>query len=173
MYMRGLRRIGGWARYDRTLPDLEVRRRLGSPSLECLLARARLKYLRSVLAAPSPLTRASLAACPGSLWSRQIVEDLRFLTQVHPVKLAALGDPVEQAVELQELMLKYPAEWKELVNDCSSASRMQTRRRHSPQDRTMPHRAPTCSRAKCAASLLPRSGLLRHIKEVSISLGEV
>ena len=116
MYMRGLRRIGGWARIGRTLPDLEVRRRLGVPSLDCLLARARLKYLRSVLAAPSPLTRAALAACPGSLWSRQIVEDMRLLKRAHPTKLAALGDPVEQAVEWQDIMLKYPLEWKALVN---------------------------------------------------------
>ena len=46
VYMRALRRIGGRCRYDASsnITDLEVRRELGQPSLDCLIARRRLLY---------------------------------------------------------------------------------------------------------------------------------
>ena len=49
-YLRALRRIGGALagnrmRQPRPITDSEVRRRLGAPSVECLLIKARLQYL--------------------------------------------------------------------------------------------------------------------------------
>ena len=51
-YMRALRRVAGagWKSNEATPPftDSEVRRRLGAPSIECLLIKARLQYLGRV-----------------------------------------------------------------------------------------------------------------------------
>ena len=51
VYMRALRRIGGFMRYGAsdTLSDIEVRTHLCKPSIDCLLMRKRLLYIPRIL----------------------------------------------------------------------------------------------------------------------------
>ena len=66
VYMRVLRRIAGCIRFKRCESDLEVRRRLKVPSMECLLARARLRYVRRiVIRKPRTLIALLAVRCKG------------------------------------------------------------------------------------------------------------
>ena len=79
-YMRGLRRIAGCMRGERCETDLEVRRRLAAPSIECILARARLRYLRRLVLRQSMSLLALLSVrLKGQMlpWVTLIMNDLR------------------------------------------------------------------------------------------------
>ena len=80
VYMRVLRRTAGCMRFKRCESDLEVRRRLKVPSMECLLARARLRYVRRiVLRKPRTLTALLAVRYKGKPlpWVALLLEDLR------------------------------------------------------------------------------------------------
>jgi len=78
--MRVLRRIAGCMRYKRCESDLEVRRRLKAPSVECVFARARLRYVRRVvLRQPKTLLALLAVRYKGQLlpWVSLVLADLR------------------------------------------------------------------------------------------------
>eukprot|EP00973_Karenia_brevis_P012585 1707249-Karenia_brevis.AAC.1 len=84
VYMRVLRRIDGCVRYDSTCErtDYEVRERLGQPSIDCLLVKARLKYLGRLVRIQHPTLLAILSAtCCGRRlrWVTQVINDLNML----------------------------------------------------------------------------------------------
>ena len=85
VYMRALRRIGGHCNYgDSTISDINVRRKLQMPSLDCLMVRARLRYLGRLLRTMPPALLALLACRFGGKrlpWTEQLVQDLRIAHQ--------------------------------------------------------------------------------------------
>ena len=98
MYMRVLRRIFGESRYQRTQhTDLEVRRKMQQPSIDCLLMRARLRYVKRLVCNSPPALLAILASRVGGEqlpWVKLIVSDLRWLRENSCVQLFwTLPDP--------------------------------------------------------------------------------
>ena len=100
--MRVLRKVVGCERFDAgsEYTDLDVRRILNMPSIECILRRRRLLYLCRLLRhGPNSLHALSSASTcereTNSLpWTDTIVRDLvRVFNHFH-VKLAGLGCPI-------------------------------------------------------------------------------
>lgn len=95
VYMRILRRIGNSMRFQRCEKDIEVRRRLKAPSIECVLARARLRYVRRVLShRPKTLMALLNTRVKGNVlpWVGLVIDDMRALR--HTVSLCnVLPDP--------------------------------------------------------------------------------
>eukprot|EP00973_Karenia_brevis_P001721 234277-Karenia_brevis.AAC.1 len=83
VYMRVLRRIAGLMRYDGTAcSDRQVRARLNQPSVDCLITRRRLMYLKRLVGlTPGPLHALLAVGCPTKPlpWVKLILSDLRLL----------------------------------------------------------------------------------------------
>ena len=99
--MRGLRRIAGQMRYQksaRNISDREVRKKLEAPSVDCILLVARLRYAaRLVRCRPPTLLVALHFRCKGQPlpWTQQLIEDMRAL-QSFGLKCPS-GDPIHEA----------------------------------------------------------------------------
>ena len=92
VYMRVYRQIAGCPRFRKsTLDDLSVRKLLGKPSLQCIIARHRLSLLSSLLRVGNPTTLAMLSvkAPAGTFmpWMRPLLLDLAALYADHGEKL--------------------------------------------------------------------------------------
>ena len=87
VYMRALRCIAGLCRYGSELEkvsDLEVRGRLGAPSIDCILTKARLSYFRRVVksALPSLLALLNTRVANQHLpWTKLIWDDMGQMRQ--------------------------------------------------------------------------------------------
>ena len=65
VYMRVLRRISDDCSFgDKTVRDIDVRRKLQAPSIDCLLMRGRLRYLARIVKATPHALMALLFATP-------------------------------------------------------------------------------------------------------------
>eukprot|EP00972_Heterocapsa_arctica_P075279 11105925-Heterocapsa_arctica.AAC.1 len=60
--MRGVRRIGDTCRFGSAPTDSHARRAVGMPSIDCILARARLRYFARILRNMPPTLLALLGA---------------------------------------------------------------------------------------------------------------
>eukprot|EP00973_Karenia_brevis_P030221 4164885-Karenia_brevis.AAC.1 len=91
------------------------------PSVDCLLARARLNHLVLVMKAPSDTLRTLLATrSAGGMrlpWVDMVIRDMRDLKQFHANRLAELGDPVACWSDWSKLITDYTSEWKMLVKE--------------------------------------------------------
>lgn len=101
------------------LTDLEVRKMVNEPSIDCCLAKARLNHLAAVLRAPSPPLRCLLAVrgprgerLP---WVDLVVQDMVALREFYPTKLAELGDPTVQWDRWRSFICGHPQAWKTFV----------------------------------------------------------
>ena len=114
--MRALRRIAGagWKSNETTPPitDSEVRRRLGAPSIECLLIKARLQYqgrvcrrrhyfptLWAILDKKCGSTQKGMDAAPDHPWVQQLRADMRALWALSPMARQSLPTPEEPGCE--------------------------------------------------------------------------
>ena len=86
VYMRSLRRIADETRFSKhdNISDVHVRMKLGQPSIDCLLVRARLLYLSRMLRSKNSFLIAVLATrdSKGNLmmpWTLQAISDLHVL----------------------------------------------------------------------------------------------
>eukprot|EP00973_Karenia_brevis_P002289 307810-Karenia_brevis.AAC.1 len=83
VYMRVLRRMCNHCRYGtKTIKDIDVRRKLSAPSIDCLLMRGRLRYLARIVRLRPQALMSLLFSKPGNkrlAWSKLIVEDMRTL----------------------------------------------------------------------------------------------
>ena len=119
-YMRALRRILGCVRYKRVeTTDHQVRRAVGAPSLECVIAQQRLHYLVQALTSPASTLRA-LLACTSQAgetlpWVQSVVQDMRNIKRFHASKLQELGDPVDQWENWVNFITYYQTEWTSLI----------------------------------------------------------
>ena len=111
--MRVLRRIANACRYEKTIPDYEVRKRLRAPSIDCLLMRSRLRYLARLFSSSPKSLLGLLASRPrGQMltWSKLILSDLMVLRQ--RVSLCSrLPDPEEDASAWVEFIRRGPVAW--------------------------------------------------------------
>ena len=121
VYMRTIRRVAGEMRFSAQcrLTDLEVRKMVNEPSIDCCVAKARLNHLAAVLRAPSSSLRCLLAA-RGSRgeklpWVDLVVQDMVALREFYPTKLAELGDPTAQWERWRAFICDHPHAWKTLV----------------------------------------------------------
>ena len=124
VYMRVLRRIAGACRFDASnkLTDLDVRRRLGAPSMHCLIIRQRLTLLCTVLRDGSTSLKLLLATSGRGIdgekmpWVRLIRNDLERLYKCNRDKLMDLGSPLENPDAWNVFISSYPAAWKQYVS---------------------------------------------------------
>ena len=114
--MRVLRRIAGSMRFERCETDVEVRWKLKVPSLECILAKARLQYLRRLLVCrPRTLMAFLSARIKGEPlpWVRLVLADMRALKASVP-SCQRLPDPATEPVPWFELMER-KTEWSQAL----------------------------------------------------------
>ena len=116
-YMRALRRIAGagWKSNETTPPitDSEVRRRLGAPSIACLLIKARLQYLGRVCRRRhnfptlwsildkkcGSAQKGTEADMPDHPWVQQLRADMRALWALSPMVRQSLPSTEEPGCE--------------------------------------------------------------------------
>ena len=116
-YMRALRRIAGagWKSNETTplITDSEVQRRLGAPSIECLLIKARLQYLSRVCRERhnfptlwaildkkcGSAQKGTEADTPDHFWVQQLRADMRALWALSPMARQSLPSPEEPGCE--------------------------------------------------------------------------
>eukprot|EP00973_Karenia_brevis_P065142 9044142-Karenia_brevis.AAC.1 len=122
--MRVLRAVLGCQRYDKkcSTSNVDVRRALGWPSIECLITRRRLKYL-ATLCQRKPASLWALLGCSASArehcplpWVNLVLADLQALYAFHDCKLAQLGPPKANTEAWVRFMVSWPFEWRQLVD---------------------------------------------------------
>jgi len=117
VYMRAIRRVFSCPRFGPSETDLEVRRRAKIPSVDCLLCRARLRFLGRILRRQPPQVVAFLSVRHQGKplpWVTLIREDLRRLRLTVAI-CSALPDP-EESEAWCKLILDSPGKWAAAVN---------------------------------------------------------
>ncbi|CAK0839438.1 unnamed protein product [Prorocentrum cordatum] len=116
--MRVLRRVGDAPRFGHSETDLEIRKRLRQPSLDCLAMRTRLRYLGRLVRSSPPALLALLAARPGGArlpWVTLLVSDLGKLRElVAPCR--TLPPPEGTASAWATFISDSPARWANSVS---------------------------------------------------------
>ena len=111
--MRNLERIADNCLFGHSVRDIDIRRELQSPSIDCILMKARLRYFGRILKMQPPALLALLSSRPGGSpigWVRLIVQDMRILQQ--RVSLcSALPDPVGNPKPWLILIRDNPQRW--------------------------------------------------------------
>ncbi|CAK0862941.1 unnamed protein product [Prorocentrum cordatum] len=118
MYMRVLRRVGDAPRFGHSETDLEIRTRLKQPSLDCLVMRARLRYLGRLVRSSPPALLALLAARPGGArlpWVTLLVSDLGKLRELVAL-CSTLPPPEGTASAWVTFISDSPARWANAVS---------------------------------------------------------
>jgi hypothetical protein len=122
VYMRVLRRITGDMRFSEdTVSDIEVRRKVGMPSIDCVLQQNRLKYLRRVLVNRPRVLVAALHQQPNDRilpWVKLVLEDLDTLRRRVGV-CQELPPPRD-----------HPNEWSTYIGSCETTWREVVSRLH-------------------------------------------
>ena len=121
VYMRVLRRIDGCCRFDGScdINDLQVRVKLGQSSIDCLLAKARLRYFGRVVQNRHKTIWAILGVrVQGKKlpWVNTLVNDLRELHSFVSEAGLHMPDPATEPEKLVEFVAGSPDEWNDLVN---------------------------------------------------------
>ena len=115
-----MRRISGDEKFGQSeVSDIQVRKALGTPSLDCLIQRKRLLYLQRVACSPhnSLLALLGWRTHDGTMlpWVRLVTSDLACLFErVQPVR-DALPHPAD-ACAWYDFMRNRPKAWSSLVN---------------------------------------------------------
>ena len=116
----GLRKISGDDMISSHEYDINVRKTLGMPGIECLLRQLRLLYASRLLANGPQALLAMLGA--KSLdghsripWTQQLIHDFCVFKAFFPSKLHELPDPCVRPDCWMSFMIDFPMEWKQLV----------------------------------------------------------
>ena len=119
VYMRVLRRISDDCSFgEKTIRDIDVRKKLQAPSIDCLLMRGRLRYLaRIVKATPRALLALLFAAPKGKQmpWYSPIIEDIRTL-KCRVGLCGPLPDPKVESRKWVDFMIQNPEKWSPAVS---------------------------------------------------------
>ena len=119
--MRTWRRIADDPRYQKThFTDIEIKRKLNIPSLDCFVRKRRLIYW-------SRLSRANFDALHAMLqaktkhgkplpWVAMLITDLEVLQNALPIKLDELGNPEVDLHHFWQLAHDFPLEWRKIVD---------------------------------------------------------
>ena len=102
------------------MKDIDVRKLINVPSIDCRLRKMRLRYLSRMLKnGPDALITLLSAKCPSSSsrlpWTTQVVSDLRVLHNFFPSQLQELPDPESNADPWFSLISTYPKQWLDIV----------------------------------------------------------
>ena len=103
VYMSVIRRIAGTLRFSSqcNVKDYEARKLIGAPSLQCLLIRARLCLLSSIVSSniSSLIAVLSVTSAGGKRlpWVDMLIDDLVLFKKFYSWKLDELGDPLHNA----------------------------------------------------------------------------
>ena len=153
MYMRLWRRVAGDPRFGRTTwSDVEVRRWLDVPSIDCYMRKKRLKYF-------SRLARADFDALHAALqsksrngdpvpWVSMITRDLCVLRLALPELLAGLPMPDEDMTPYWDIARQCPAEWAAIVAKYNSYEDDFAASAASTLSTSAPHLMHTCQLCK-------------------------
>ena len=118
IYMRALRRIAGKMRYDHTAgTDLHARQALCAPSIDCLLRRKRLLYLRRLIV-DGPAVLQALLAVDAPLdplpWTKLVIADLDSVAVL--LGRAVLQRPETNHAEWNHYLTNVGEKWNSVVN---------------------------------------------------------
>lgn len=117
VYMRVVRRTANRCRFEKTQSDLQVRVMLKLPSIECVLMRARLRYLKRVLkTAPRALVAILQLKhkTKQMKWVALIIEDMKIL-RARISAFSKMPDPSVEASTWHRFILASPKAWAEAV----------------------------------------------------------
>ena len=122
VYMRVWRRIANCPRFNgQAGKDVEVRKALNVPSIDCYMRKRRLAYLcRLVACDVAPLLGILQIRDSQQVrlpWCRLVLNDLQVLYASLPSKLAALGDPSVYPDVWMSFLFDYQREWRDIL-DC-------------------------------------------------------
>jgi hypothetical protein len=119
-YMRVIRRIAGEMRFtDVNLTDGEVRAKVGQPSVDCVLLRARLQYVgRLVVQTPAAVSPFLAFRKDGKSlkWVAQVHHDFRVLLDESP-KATSFLPSIDRLVEWPAWIIANRDKWKKLVSE--------------------------------------------------------
>ena len=121
-YMRVLRSIAGERRFceHNNIPDIEVRRMVGQPSIDSIVLQKRLAYYPKLARRqPTALVALLQTQCSSDRlpWVRQAIGDLDFVYQ--NVGVLSLPPPQSEPRVWVEFMLQEEIEWKRAVESCT------------------------------------------------------
>jgi len=122
MHMRVWRRVVGQPCYEKSeMSNLQIRQKLGVPSLDCHLRQKRLLYLSRLARADIPALHAALQTrgLKGEPmpWVQQIFNDINIMC-AHPDVATKVANMPSASADLQKcfnLARDFPTEWKALV----------------------------------------------------------
>jgi len=128
VYMRVLRRIAGKQRYqsENNTTDVQVRRLLSAPSIDCVIVKQRLLYIarlaRKQPRALSALLQAQVKDSRGNKanlkWTTQARRDLKVIYErvvIHSEVLLPEPSSAHAAESWNRFMCEFPKRWEELV----------------------------------------------------------
>lgn len=114
VYMRVLRRIAGHCSFgEKTISDIEVRRQLQMPSLDCFLVRARLRYLARLLRMRPASLLSFLTSRPCGVtmpWTDLVIEALRVAWRQSTL-CSQLPDPLSGSIAWTDFILQDRCRW--------------------------------------------------------------
>ena len=122
-YMKVVRRRAGLMRYDRAsavMSDCDVRCFFAVVSIDCLLMRARLRYLRRLLVfAPPPLRAALHLKVKGEHlpWVSLVLSDLVHLRSVCNLPIPPPTESLFASRAWSDLIVNQPHEWHRMVSE--------------------------------------------------------
>ena len=103
---------------DVTVSDLEVRKQLTMPSLDCLVARARLRYLGRIIRSRPASLLAILGSKPAGKslpWTSLVAQDLRIVWR-QVALCGKLPDPIKDAAIWVAFIASDAVRWKSAAN---------------------------------------------------------
>ena len=160
VYMRAVRRLHGQARFGDGPTDLQVRMDARAPSIDCLVMRARLRYLRRLLVAQPAGMLALLASRPAGHrlpWLSLVAADMQRLRALVS-ECASLPCPEACAQEWYQFILADAGRWSRVVSMLFFTDSVCDRDVVAPS--AAPARPFVC--AQCAASFCTARELGQH-----------
>ncbi|CAK0802742.1 unnamed protein product, partial [Prorocentrum cordatum] len=167
VYMRVLRRIAGAPRFGHTAHDVTERDRLGRASIDCLMMRARLRYLGRLLRSQPSALLATLSTRPKDRplpWAQLLTTDMLKLREL--VALCShLPCPTAGASTWTEFTLASPGRWSSavsafhFVDSCCDAAAAAPA---STAGGTRPHVCAICDSRFASAKALSQHMRMKH-----------
>ncbi|CAK0891389.1 unnamed protein product, partial [Prorocentrum cordatum] len=167
VYMRVLRRIAGAPRFGHTVHDVTVRDRLGRASVDCLMMRARLRYLGRLLRSQPSALLAMLSTRPKDRplpWAQLLTTDMLKLREL-VAPCSHLPCPTAGASIWTEFILASPGRWSGAVNAlhfvdscCDAAAAAPA----STAGGTRPHVCAICDSRFASAKALSQHMRIKH-----------
>ena len=118
VYMRVLRRVANECRFEKCLSDAGVRAKLKAPSIDCLMMRARLRYLGRVLRNKPQALLAILAVRVNGqqlAWTKLIISDM-LVIRARVSLCSWLPQPALASKKWVDFITTQPDKWSMAVN---------------------------------------------------------